>query len=97
MRVGTVGPKMHNLTKAWGIKWLSIDPAHFFTHGLLEEEEKGSLGPIVIWVGVISNSTSSDTTHDISQEILELLLDNEFKDAVVKWCEAVLQRLPDLP
>ncbi|KAH9053302.1 hypothetical protein EDB87DRAFT_1676842 [Lactarius vividus] len=83
----TVGLKIRDLIKARKINWSSIDPARFFTHGPLGE--KGSLGPIVIWVGVIPSSTSSDTAHEVSQEILTLLLENAVKDAVVEWREAV--------
>ena len=89
----TVGPEIRDLIKARKINWSSIDPARFFTHG----EEKGSLGPVVIWVGVIPGSTSSDTAHEVSQEILALLLKNGVEDAVVEWREAVMQRLAGQP
>ncbi|KAI6006806.1 hypothetical protein EDD15DRAFT_2383824 [Pisolithus albus] len=46
------------------------------------QEEKGSLGPVVLWIGVQSGSTSSDTAHDVSQEILALLRKNEVEDVV---------------
>ncbi|KAF8267671.1 hypothetical protein EI94DRAFT_1683645 [Lactarius quietus] len=94
---GTVGPKICDLIKARGINWSSIDPARFFTHGQPGEEEKGSLGPVVIWIGVIPNSTSSDTAHDVSQEIFKLLKDRGVEDVVVEWREAVVQRLAGLP
>jgi hypothetical protein len=68
-----VGPQVRDLIKARKINWSSIDPARFFTHAQLGEEAKGSLGPIVIWVGVIPGSTSADTAHEVSQEILTLL------------------------
>ncbi|KAH9010412.1 hypothetical protein EDB84DRAFT_1445726 [Lactarius hengduanensis] len=69
----TVGPEIVDLITAWKINWSSVDPARFFTHATLGEKEKGSLGPVVIWVGVIPGSTSSDTAHEVSQEILALL------------------------
>jgi hypothetical protein len=93
----TVGPEIRDLIKARKINWSSVDPARFFTHGPLGEEEKGSLGPVVIWVGVIPGSTSSGTAHEVSQEILALLLKNGVEDAVVEWREAVLQRLAGPP
>ena len=93
----TVGPEIRDLIKARKINWSSVDPARFFTHRPLGEEEKGSLGPVVIWVGVIPGSTSSDTAHKVSQEILVLLLKNGVEDAVVEWCEAVPQRLAGPP
>ena len=93
----TVGPEIRDLVKARKIIWSSLDPARFFTHGPPGEEEKGSLGPVVIWVGVIPGSTSSDTAHEVSQEILALLLKNGVEDAVVEWREAVPQRLAGPP
>ena len=93
----TVGPEIRDLIKARKINWSSVDPARFFTHGPIGEGEKGSLGPVVVWVGVIPGSTSSDTAHEVSQEILTLLLKNGVKDAVVEWREAVLQRLAGPP
>ncbi|KAH9054792.1 hypothetical protein EDB87DRAFT_1767442 [Lactarius vividus] len=92
----TVGPKIRDLIKARKINWSSIDPARFFTHGP-PGEEKGSLGPVVIWVGVIPGSTSSITAHEVSQDILTLLLEHGVKDAVVEWREAVPQRLAGPP
>jgi hypothetical protein len=92
----TVGPKICDLIMAQKINLSSVDPARFFTQATPGEEEKGSLGPIVIWVGVIPGSTS-DTAHEVSQEILVLLREHGVKDAVVEWREAVLQRLADPP
>ena len=66
-------------------------------HGDPGEEEKGSLGPVIIWIGVIPGSTSSDTAHEVSQEIFTLLLKNGVEDAVVEWREAVPQRLAGPP
>ncbi|KZP07741.1 hypothetical protein FIBSPDRAFT_914423 [Athelia psychrophila] len=78
------------------INWSSVDPACFFTHGP-PGEEKGSLSPTAIWVGVIPGSTSSNTTHKVSQEILALLLKNGVEDVAVEWHEAVPQRLAGPP
>ena len=80
----TVGPHFRNLIKAQKVDWLSIDPACFFTHPPLKEEMKGSLGPIVIWVSVLPGSTSTNSTHKVSQEILTLLQKNRVDDVVVK-------------
>ncbi|KAF8324403.1 hypothetical protein F5887DRAFT_1024776 [Amanita rubescens] len=88
---------IRDLIKARKIPWSSVDPARFFTHGPPGEEAKGSLGPVVIWVGVIPGSTSSDTAHEVSQEILALLLKNGVEGAVVEWREAVPQRLAGVP
>lgn len=93
----TVGPGIVDLITTRRINWSSVDPARFFTHATAGEEEKGSLGPVVIWVGVMPGSTSSDTAHKVSQEILALLQAHGVKDAVVEWREAVLQRLVGPP
>ncbi|KAF8208723.1 hypothetical protein K438DRAFT_1712445 [Mycena galopus ATCC 62051] len=93
----TVGPQIRNLIQSSKVNWSSVDPARFFTHGPPGEEEKGRLGPVVIWIGVIPGSTASDTAHDVSQEILALLLKNGVEDVVVEWREAVPQRLAGPP
>ncbi|KAG6807333.1 hypothetical protein H0H92_007973, partial [Tricholoma furcatifolium] len=92
-----VGPQIRDIIKARKIRWSSIDTARFFTHAAPGENEKGSLGPVVIWIGVKPGSTSSDTAHDISQEILTLLGKNKVEDVVVEWREAVLQKLSGPP
>jgi hypothetical protein len=84
----TVGPKIRDLIKARKIKWSAVNLARFFTDGPPGEEEKGSLGPVVIWIGVVPGSTSPDTAHEVSQEILTLLLNNGVEDVVVEWREA---------
>lgn len=93
----TVGPQIRDLIKAHKIQWSSIDPARFFTHTPLGEKGKGSLGPVVVWVGVLPGSTSPDTAHDVSQQILTLLRKNGAEDVVVEWREAVPQRLAGPP
>ncbi|KAJ3883870.1 hypothetical protein F5051DRAFT_457260 [Lentinula edodes] len=93
----TVGPQIIDLLNARKIDWTSVDPARFFTHAPLGEDPKGSLGPVVIWVGVIPDSTSADTAHEVSQQILTLLQKNGVNSAVVEWREAVLQMLAGLP
>jgi len=93
----SVGPKIVELITTRNLNWSSVDPARFFTHATPGEEEKGSLGPVVIWLGVIPGSTSSDTAHEVSQEILTLLQENGVEDSVVEWRESVLQRLAGPP
>ncbi|KAG2119820.1 uncharacterized protein F5147DRAFT_742104 [Suillus discolor] len=53
-----VAPQICDLIKAQKIDWSSIDLARFFTHAPLGEEAKGGLGPVVIWVSVISEFMS---------------------------------------
>jgi hypothetical protein len=88
-----VGRQICDLIKARKINWSSINPARFFTHAPLGEDVNGSLGPVVIWISVNPGSTSADTAHEVSQEILALLLKNGVEGVVVEWCEAVPQRL----
>ncbi|KAG5651510.1 hypothetical protein H0H81_008375 [Sphagnurus paluster] len=88
----TVSPQILDVLKARKIQYSSIDPVRFVTHG---EDEIRSRGPAVVWVGVIPGSTSPDTAHEASQEILALLLQNGVDDAVVEWREAVVVRLLD--
>ncbi|KAJ7484702.1 hypothetical protein FB451DRAFT_1169725 [Mycena latifolia] len=92
----TVGPKIMDLLISRKINLSSVDPARFYTHSTPGEEENGRLGPVVIWVGV-SSSTSSDTAHEVSEEIIALLQEHGVKDTVVEWREAVLQRLGGPP
>jgi hypothetical protein len=92
----TVGPGICDLIKDRKIDWSSIDPARFFTHGPLGEE-KGSFGPVVICIGIHPGSTSSETAHDVSQEILALLLKQGVKGVVVEWRESIVQRQAGLP
>ena len=92
-----VGPQILDIVKARHIPWSSIDTARFFTHGPPGEEEKGTLGPVVVWIGVTPGLVSPDTAHDASQEILALLRKNGVEDVEVEWREAVLQRLAGSP
>jgi hypothetical protein len=93
----TVLPKIGDLVIAQNIRCSSIDPARFFTHGPPGEEEKGSLGPAVVWIGVWPSTTSSDTAHDVSQSILAILLESGVTGVVVEWREADPQRLAGPP
>ena len=81
------------LTTTWKIDWSSINPARFFTHATPGEEGEGRLGPVVIWLGIKPEPTSSDTAHEVSQKILGLLGEYGVNDVVIEWREAVLQRL----
>lgn len=82
------------MIKARNVRWTSIDPARFFTHG---KDEQGTLGPVVIWIGVKSGSTSSEMAHEVSQQILDLLRKSRVEDVVVEWREAEPQTLAGHP
>ncbi|KLO09721.1 hypothetical protein SCHPADRAFT_916623 [Schizopora paradoxa] len=89
--------QVRDLFMAREIDWSSIGPARFFTHGPPGEEEKGSLGPVVLWIAVKPGSTSPDTAHDVSQQILDLLRKYEVEGVVIEWREAVGHRLAGSP
>ncbi|KAG5720114.1 hypothetical protein E4T56_gene17761 [Termitomyces sp. T112] len=98
----TVGPQICNLIQAHKVQWTSIDPARFFTHTAkgeeaLEDKVKGTLGPVVIWVGIRPGSTSRETAHEVSQEILALLRKNGVEGVIVEWREAEPQMLAGPP
>ncbi|KAJ3773672.1 hypothetical protein FB446DRAFT_844598 [Lentinula raphanica] len=58
----------------------------------IEMETQGSLGLVVIWIGVYqAGSTSPDLAHGVSQDILGLLSKNGVRVVVVEWREAVPQ------
>ena len=50
---------------------------------------KGSLGPVVMWGGIIPGSTSADIAHEVSKKTLTLLWKNGVDGAIVEWPEAV--------
>ena len=92
----SVGFEIVQLITIEKIACSSISTARFFTHPS-GGEEKGLLGPVVIWLGVEPGSTSSGTAHEISQKILSLLGARGVNDVVVEWKESVVQRLGGPP
>ncbi|KIM29465.1 hypothetical protein M408DRAFT_113804, partial [Serendipita vermifera MAFF 305830] len=86
----TVGPQIRNLVKDRKVRYSSIDPARFVTYG---EDDAETLGPVVIWIAVYPGSTSPETAHEVSQNILTLLVKNGVDGAVVEWHEAVPSKL----
>lgn len=76
--------------KSSKIRYSSIKTTRFVTHG---EDEKDSLGPIVIWISVYPTCTTPENAHDASLDILSLLEANGVKGAVVEWCEGVVEWL----
>ncbi|RDB20097.1 hypothetical protein Hypma_012780 [Hypsizygus marmoreus] len=83
-----VGPQVSGLVKKAVKTRYSIDPARFITHG----EDKDTLGPVVVWIAVYPGSTSADTAHEVSKDILELLKRNGVEDVEVEWHEAVTEK-----
>ena len=91
-----LGLQIVQIIKARKVSLTSVDPARFYTHPA-GEGGKGSLGPVVIWVGVKPGTTSSGTAHEVSLEILGLLKDKGIEGVVIEWRESVLQRLAGPP
>ena len=91
-----LGLRIVQIIKARKVSLTSIDPARFYTYPA-EEGGKGSLGPVVVWVGVKPDTTSSEAAHEVSLEILGLLKDEGIEDVVIEWRESVLQRLAGPP
>jgi hypothetical protein len=71
----------------------SINTARFLTVPNGEDVKEGTLGSVVIWISVYPDSTSADTAHEVSQEILRLLTDNGVDGVDVEWSEGVTSRL----
>jgi hypothetical protein len=82
----TVGPRVRDLVKAQRVRYTSIDVARFVTYGNNDEEIPGS---VVIWVGVYPGSTTADTAHDISTDILALLETHNIQGVEVEWRESI--------
>lgn len=80
-----VGPQVSNLVRS-AVNSYTIGTVCFVTHG--EDGEK-TPGSVVIWVGVGPDSTSANTAHQVSQNILELLKKNGVEDVEVEWYEGV--------
>ena len=82
-----VAPKIVALLKHQSIRYSAIDPARFFTHGPPGEEEKGTLRPVTIWIALHPGTTTVETAHDASLELLKV------DDAVVEWREGAPEKL----
>ncbi|KAI6094175.1 hypothetical protein EDD17DRAFT_1592214 [Pisolithus thermaeus] len=86
----TVGPQICDILKTRKIRFSGIDTARFVTH---REDNKDSLGPVVIWISTYPNTTTAKDPHDASIDILALLEANGVKGVVVEWWEAVVVML----
>ncbi|TFK66837.1 hypothetical protein BDN72DRAFT_843693 [Pluteus cervinus] len=89
----TVGPLVDKLVHAAIKRSYSINTARFFTVPNGEDVKDGTLGSVVIWVFVSPGSTSADTAHEVSQDILQLLANNGVYGVDVEWSEGVTSKL----
>ncbi len=89
----TVGPLVSALVRAAVKRSYSINAARFLTVPDGADEMEGTLGSVVIWIFVNPGSTSADTAHEVSQEILRLLTDNGVDGVDVEWSEGVMSKM----
>jgi len=89
-----VAPQICKLLKARHIRYSAVKAARFFTHG---EDEKGCLGPIVIWIATHPKTTTAENAHDVSPDIISLLETFGVKGAVIEWYEGAVETLAALP
>ncbi|KAF8661947.1 hypothetical protein AX16_001265 [Volvariella volvacea WC 439] len=88
-----VGPLIDDLVFAAVRKSYSIDAVCFFTFSRGEADDKGILGPAVVWVTVDpALNISPNTAHSVSQDILALLEKHDVCDAHIEQCEGVTFR-----
>lgn len=85
----TVGPLVRDLIKTQNIRYTSIDVARFITH---DTDQKDIPGSVVIWIGVYPGSTTADTAHGVSENILGLLQSYGIEGVEVEWRESVFWR-----
>jgi hypothetical protein len=85
-----VAPQICKILKARGIRYSAVKAARFVSHG---EDEKDSLGPIVIWIATHPTTTTAENAHDVSPDILSLLEANGVGGAVVEWYEGAIEKL----
>ena len=85
---GTVGPLIRLIIRRNEIRYPSIDVARFITH---DHDDGQFPGPVVIWIGVYPDSTTANTAHEVSKEILTLLKEHQIEDVEVEWRESVVR------
>ena len=85
---GTVGPLIRLIIRRNEIHYSSIDVARFITH---DHDDGQFPGPVVIWIGVYPDSTTANTAHEVSKEILTLLKEYQIEDVEVEWRESVVR------
>jgi hypothetical protein len=61
-----------------------------------DEDEDGTLGPVVVWIAVRPSTTDAAAVRDATPDILQILADVEITDVTVEWYEGSVARLVDL-
>ena len=83
-----VGPLIPDVLKTHKVHWSSIDVARFIT---IEEGDEKLRGPVVIWVGVYSDSLLGEIDK-AANEILNLLARYDIDDVEVEYRESIYKR-----
>ncbi|KAG9097362.1 hypothetical protein FRC06_007623 [Ceratobasidium sp. 370] len=82
----TVAPQIiSRVLKARGIKYQSLMAVRFSSPNATG---KVTLGPIIIWIGTHAGTTTPDTAHNVSPDILSILGEHGINGAEVEWYEA---------
>ncbi|KAF9047801.1 hypothetical protein BJ165DRAFT_1468210 [Panaeolus papilionaceus] len=84
-----VFPRVSAAMKTHGIKWSSINTARFTT----VTDHNITTGPIVIWIAVRPNTTTSEALRDASPAILNIFTKFEIMDVVLEWYEGEMHHL----
>lgn len=86
----TVTPQICGLLKDRRIRYSAVQAARFVTHG--QDGEKGTLGPVVVWIATRPATTTAEDAHVASQDILTLLKANGVEGVVVEWYEGTVTK-----
>ena len=86
-----MAPQIHDLLKVRKIHYSAIQTAHFVTHS---KDKKDSLSPIIIWIATHPTTTTAETAHNTSLDILTLLKVNGVKGIMV---EGIIEKLSGPP
>ncbi|KAF8894330.1 hypothetical protein CPB84DRAFT_1782815 [Gymnopilus junonius] len=82
------------LMKDRSIRYSALKTARFST---VDEDEKETLGPVVVWIAVHPQTTSAKTVRDVTPDILHILANFQIKDTVIEWYEGSVVKLVGPP
>ena len=85
---------VHDFSIKRKIRYSAIQAARFVTHG---EDDKDTVGPIVIWIATHPTTTAAENAHDASPGILALLEDNWSPGCGDRMYEGAVERLSSPP
>jgi hypothetical protein len=79
-----LGPKIRQLLDSQGVLWTSIDVVRF-----IKVKEGESVGPVVLWVGVATESLLGKDAHTSANGCLDLLKEFGITDIEVEFRESI--------